>query len=302
LHSGIGSGHRISSPGGGAEFGATVLDECLASPKEISMPTEKSSGFEELTKLATDFVTAQKGLWDHAAWSEFLSNVRTKGFDVSTEMQSSLGELLEAMKRFYSAAASTESVEKAMRSVVNDSVAFVKKQKGVWGHTEWEEFVKTVRQNTIALSEGTTAYLGSVLESMKVFYGLSPIAVAQKRLRAARHKPSPAPQPAASEVKKEEAEPVTAKPPAQAAPAQAAPAAAKPLPKRVEKRDDLTAIGGIGPALERKLNAAGISSYAQLAALSNDDIDHLEKNIIKFSGRIRRDDWVGQAKALSRSR
>jgi predicted flap endonuclease-1-like 5' DNA nuclease len=266
------------------------------------MPTEKSSGFEELTKLATDFVTAQKGLWDHAAWSEFLSNVRTKGFDVSTEMQSSLGELLEAMKRFYSAAASTESVEKAMRSVVNDSVAFVKKQKGVWGHTEWEEFVKTVRQNTIALSEGTTAYLGSVLESMKVFYGLSPIAVAQKRLRAARHKPSPAPQPAASEVKKEEAEPVTAKPPAQAAPAQAAPAAAKPLPKRVEKRDDLTAIGGIGPALERKLNAAGISSYAQLAALSSDDIEHLEKNIIKFSGRIRRDDWIGQAKALSRSR
>jgi len=276
------------------------------------MPTEKSSGLEELSKLATDFVTAQKGLWDHAAWSDFLSNVRTKGFDVSTEMQSSLGELLEAMKRFYSAAASTESVEKAMRSVVSDSVAFVKKQKGVWGHTEWEEFVKTVRQNTIALSEGTTAYLGGVLESMKVFYGLSPIAVAQKRLRAAQHKPSPAPQPAAPEVKpevkKEEAKPATARPPVQAAPAavkppvQAAPAAAKPLPKRVERRDDLTAIGGIGPALERKLNAAGISSYAQLAALSNDDIDHLEKNIIKFSGRIRRDDWVGQAKALSRSR
>jgi predicted flap endonuclease-1-like 5' DNA nuclease len=276
------------------------------------MPTEKSSGLEELTKLATDFVTAQKGLWDHAAWSDFLSNVRTKGYDVSTEMQSSLGELLEAMKRFYSAAASTESVEKAMKVVVSDSVAFVKEHKGVWGHTEWEDFVKTVQQNASTLSEGTTTYLGGVLESMKVFYGLSPIAVAQKRMRAARHKPSPAPQPAASETKKEEAKPATAKPPAQATPAQATPAqatpaqatpaATKPLPKRVEKRDDLTAIGGIGPALEKKLNAAGISSYAQLAALSNDDIDHIEKNIIKFSGRIRRDDWVGQAKALSRSR
>jgi predicted flap endonuclease-1-like 5' DNA nuclease len=212
-------------------------------------------------------------------------------------MQSSLGELLEAMKRFYSAAASTESVEKAMRIVVDDSVAFVKKQKGVWGHAEWEEFVKTARQNASTLSEGTTTYLGGVLESMKVFYGLSPIAVAQKRIRAARHQPSPAPQPAASEAKKEEPKPATAKPPAQAAPA-----APKPLPKRVEKRDDLTAIGGIGPALERKLNAAGILSYAQLAALSSDDIEHLEKNIIKFSGRIRRDDWIGQAKALSRSR
>jgi len=258
------------------------------------MATKSMRGFEELTKLATDFVTAQKGLWDHAAWSDFLSNVRTKGFDVSTEMQSSLGELLEAMKRFYAAAGSTESVEKAMKVVVSDSVAFVKKHKGVWGHTEWEDFVRTVRQNAVVLSEGTTSYLGGVLESMKVFYGLSPIAVARKRVVAARSKataaPPPAPTPSAA---KKEAKPTAAEPPARPAPP-----AAKPLPKRVERRDDLTVIGGIGPALAKKLKDAGISSFAQLAALSDKDVAQMDKTM-DLRGRIKRDDWVGQAKKLS---
>jgi predicted flap endonuclease-1-like 5' DNA nuclease len=88
------------------------------------------------------------------------------------------------------------------------------------------------------------------------------------------------------------------KPPPATAPAESK-APAKPLSKSVEKKDDLTAIGGIGPALAKKLNAAGISSYAQLAALSDEDIQRLETDVIRFSGRIKRDDWVGQAKKLS---
>jgi len=253
------------------------------------MANENAGKLDELAKLATDFVTKQKGLWDHAAWTDFLSNVRAKGFDITGEMQSSLGELLEAMKRFYSAAASTESMEKAMRAVVQDSVSFVKQHKGVWGHSDWEDFVKTARQNTQAVSEGTTSYLGGVLESMKVFYALSPVAVVQKRVSAARAKASAA---LAAEKKEE------IKPPLATAPAESK-APAKPLSKSVEKKDDLTAIGGIGPALAKKLNAAGISSYAQLAALSDEDIQRLETDVIRFSGRIKRDDWVGQAKKLS---
>lgn len=73
--------------------------------------------------------------------------------------------------------------------------------------------------------------------------------------------------------------------------------AAKRTPPPVE-RDDLKRINGIGPVLEEKLNAAGIDRYWQIAALSDPDIDRLESEIIHLSGRIRRDDWVGQAKAL----
>lgn len=62
------------------------------------------------------------------------------------------------------------------------------------------------------------------------------------------------------------------------------------------EKDDLKLISGIGPVLEGKLNAAGISHYRQIAVLTDADIDHLESEVIHFSGRIRRDDWVAQAR------
>jgi predicted flap endonuclease-1-like 5' DNA nuclease len=71
--------------------------------------------------------------------------------------------------------------------------------------------------------------------------------------------------------------------------------------RQPDKRDDLTAINGLGPALAKKLNQAGIVSYAQLAALSDTDIAHLEKNVLKSAGRITRNDWVGQAKKLAQA-
>jgi predicted flap endonuclease-1-like 5' DNA nuclease len=71
--------------------------------------------------------------------------------------------------------------------------------------------------------------------------------------------------------------------------------------RQPDKPDDLTAINGLGPALAKKLNQAGIVSYAQLAALSDTDIAHLEKNVLKSAGRITRNDWVGQAKKLAQA-
>jgi|APTNR8051073442_1049403.scaffolds.fasta_scaffold04083_2 poly(hydroxyalkanoate) granule-associated protein len=65
---------------------------------------------------------------------------------------------------------------------------------------------------------------------------------------------------------------------------------------RAVEQDDLKLINGIGPVLEGKLNTAGICSYRQIALLTDADIDHLESEIIHFSGRIRRDEWVAQAR------
>ena len=47
------------------------------------MATASTAPFEELTKLASDFVTSQKGMWDHKAWTDFLSRVQQKGVGVS---------------------------------------------------------------------------------------------------------------------------------------------------------------------------------------------------------------------------
>jgi len=61
-------------------------------------------------------------------------------------------------------------------------------------------------------------------------------------------------------------------------------------------KDDLKTISGLGPVLEKKLNAYGISSYRQLAELTDDEIKRVETAITKFSGRIHRDNWIEQAK------
>ncbi len=66
----------------------------------------------------------------------------------------------------------------------------------------------------------------------------------------------------------------------------------------VQGDDDLQQIAGIGPGLEKKLKDSGITTIQQIAELSDQDIAHLEEEIIKFSGRINRDKWVEQAKKL----
>lgn len=64
-------------------------------------------------------------------------------------------------------------------------------------------------------------------------------------------------------------------------------------------KDDLKLVTGIGPVLEGKLHAAGIETYRQIAVLTDADIERLETaEAINLSGRIHRDDWVGQAKEL----
>ena len=62
--------------------------------------------------------------------------------------------------------------------------------------------------------------------------------------------------------------------------------------------DDLKKITGIGPALERKLNALGVTRLDQIAEFSDEDAEKVDA-ALSFKGRVSRDDWVGQAKALT---
>ena len=62
--------------------------------------------------------------------------------------------------------------------------------------------------------------------------------------------------------------------------------------------DDLKQISGVGPFLEGKLNAFGIYTFQQVAALEPNVIDELGETFGSFSDRIIREDWVGQAKKL----
>jgi NADH-quinone oxidoreductase subunit E len=63
--------------------------------------------------------------------------------------------------------------------------------------------------------------------------------------------------------------------------------------------DDLKLISGVGPVLEGRLNALGITKWSQVATLSADDIAKVEGSL-NFKGRVARDNWLAQAEVLAR--
>ena len=63
-------------------------------------------------------------------------------------------------------------------------------------------------------------------------------------------------------------------------------------------KDDLQVIKGIGPFIEEKLNALGITTYRQLANMTAKLEDQVNEAIEFFPGRVKRDQWVAQAKIL----
>ena len=49
--------------------------------------------------------------------------------------------------------------------------------------------------------------------------------------------------------------------------------------------------------LEKKLNALGVTRLDQIANFSDEEVEKVD-DALNFKGRISRDDWIGQAKAL----
>jgi predicted flap endonuclease-1-like 5' DNA nuclease len=63
-------------------------------------------------------------------------------------------------------------------------------------------------------------------------------------------------------------------------------------------KDDLQRINGVGPKMEQTLNEMGIWHFDQIAAWGDREVAWVD-NRLRFKGRIRRDDWIGQAKSLA---
>ncbi|MDG1543672.1 MAG: DUF5050 domain-containing protein [archaeon] len=67
----------------------------------------------------------------------------------------------------------------------------------------------------------------------------------------------------------------------------------------VVAKDDLQVIKGIGPFIEEKLNALGIYMFVQIARMTPDLEEEVNVAIEFFPGRVKRDEWVKQAKELT---
>ena len=64
--------------------------------------------------------------------------------------------------------------------------------------------------------------------------------------------------------------------------------------------DDLKLISGVGPKLEQVLNELGVWTFDQVAEWTAAEIAWVD-DYLQFSGRILRDDWLGQAAKLAES-
>jgi NADH-quinone oxidoreductase subunit E len=65
--------------------------------------------------------------------------------------------------------------------------------------------------------------------------------------------------------------------------------------------DDLKVIVGIGPKLEALCHRLGFFHFDQIAAWTAAEVAWVDENLEGFKGRVTRDDWVGQAKALAKA-
>jgi predicted flap endonuclease-1-like 5' DNA nuclease len=77
----------------------------------------------------------------------------------------------------------------------------------------------------------------------------------------------------------------------------------KTAPKGIDKprdgkKNDLKRIKGIGPKIEERLNSLGIFHYDQIASWTKKEVNWVN-SFLHFSGRIEREDWIGQAKILA---
>jgi large subunit ribosomal protein L21 len=94
-------------------------------------------------------------------------------------------------------------------------------------------------------------------------------------------------------VKKEVKTTKTAKPATVAKEKKSAPVKEKKTATSVS--DDLKQLSGVGPALEKKLHAAGVKSFEQIAAWSVKDIEVINEKI-SSKGRVEKEGWIDQAK------
>jgi len=114
---------------------------------------------------------------------------------------------------------------------------------------------------------------------------------AAKKAKAAPEKP------VATKAKSEDPKAKAPKPVAKATPKSSG--ATTPLfTAPAGEPDDLKKISGVGPVIEKKLHALGITRYEQVATFTADDIAKVD-DALSFKGRIERDDWVAQAKKLA---
>ena len=103
----------------------------------------------------------------------------------------------------------------------------------------------------------------------------------------------------AKSAKKAEKKAEAPKPAKKAEPKAEKKAAPKKAAKADAGADDLSQISGVGPVIVKKLHGEGITTFAQIAAWKDADVEAIEEKL-SFKGRVGCEEWIKQAKELAK--
>jgi predicted flap endonuclease-1-like 5' DNA nuclease len=145
------------------------------------------------------------------------------------------------------------------------------------------------RDATIAQLEAElTAYRAGVPEGGEFYVDETEVT---DEVVAPEPEPEPvvAPEPGPEPVVAPEPEPVVAPEPEPVV---------EPVVEPEPEPDNLRRIRGLGPAMERSLNEQGIVTFRQLANLDDAGIEKLEAQLPGITSRVRRNNWIEQARML----
>ena len=136
-------------------------------------------------------------------------------------------------------------------------------------------------KSDVAAAIGTGSVSASAVTAMEERYAMNKTQQAEMSKRVAE-----------GEAQEKSAKPVKSK---ADAPKKAEAETVETTAKASDGADDLKELSGVGPALEKKLHEAGVTSFAQIAAWTEEDVAEIDEKL-SFKGRIEREGWIEQAK------
>ena len=171
------------------------------------------------------------------------------------------------------------------------TIKFVKRRrkhssKRTRGH---RQHLTLVRITEILVSGAEKSKVQEAIGSGSVDFNFTETVVPKKPVQSKKKTDKPVKE----TVKKETKPAKTVKPSTEAK-------AKKPAPTKEKKAaakvvDDLKQLSGVGPALEKKLHAAGVKSFEQIAAWTAKDAEEINEKI-SSKGRVEKEGWIDQAK------
>ena len=142
---------------------------------------KKSTGwFDTLFSLTGKFIESQRGVWDRSVWPDFLEGLLEKGYDLTDEMKTYTGSVLETMQKFSNAISAIGGMNQVATDILGHTVSFMMDTTRVRDHREWGSFLKELKEQGLDLTDEMMHYLEGLLEVAKEIYTISPVVGKEK--------------------------------------------------------------------------------------------------------------------------